>query len=722
MMKPLLSVFFVSLALCAGDAGAARPVKCQPTTVSPWIGINGTWTQTASANVAAGTTLVLGPQPGGSWSWSGCGTSGTSREQTIAPAASCTATAVYTNACGAKTTQTFSITVQANAASDGRYIMVDQFGYLPTLKKVAVLRDPVVGYDSAEAYTPGSTIQVVNTATKAVVFSGAPTAWNSGATDTSSGDRAWLFDFSGVTAAGSYQLVDVERNLRSVPFDIGANVYRPVLVQAVRTFFYQRAGQQKLAQHAGAGWADGASHLGPLQDSQARRYNAPNDPSTQRDLRGGWYDAGDLNKYTSWAAGYVTDLLHAYTENPTVWTDDFNIPESGNGVPDLLDEAKWGMDFLVRMQNADGSVLSIVGLASGSPPSSATGQSLYGDASTSATLATAMAYAHGAKVFATVPAFSAYAADLAARAQRAWAWAMANPNVVFYNNDSSRGTAGLGAGQQETDDAGRASLRLVTAIYLHALTGDASYRSYVDAHYTEAPMFASWWLSPFSSGVTRPLLYYASLPTATPSVATDIRGRYVQLWERADYGGWGAITGRTDPYGAYITQYTWASNSVKALAGGMFADEGVYGLGSHSAQDIANAGAQYLHYLHGVNPLGKVYLSNMGAFGAENSIDQFFHSWFADGSPLWDSVKASTYGPPPGFLVGGPNPGWNWDERCPGISALCGTTQPTPPYGQPAQKSYKDFNTSWPLNSWSLSENSNGYQAAYIRLLARYVK
>ena len=94
-------------------------------------------------------------------------------------------------------------------------------------------------------------------------------------------------------------------------------MYRPVSVQAVRTFFYQRAGHAKPAQYAGANWADSASHLGPLQDSQARRYDATGDASTQRDLRGGWYDAGDLNKYTSWAAGYVVDLLHAYTENPT---------------------------------------------------------------------------------------------------------------------------------------------------------------------------------------------------------------------------------------------------------------------------------------------------------------------------------------------------------------------------------------------------------------------
>jgi hypothetical protein len=420
-----------------------------------------------------------------------------------------------------------------------------------------VLRDPVTGFDSSDAYTPGATLQLINTATNAVVHSGAATTWSAGATDPSSGDRVWLFDFSSYTTAGSYEILDAGNNVRSARFEIADNVYRPVLVQAVRTFFYQRAGHAKAAPYAGAGWVDGASHLGPLQDGNARRYNAAQDPATERDLRGGWYDAGDFNKYTSWTAGYVVSLLHAYAENPGVWTDDFNLPESGNGVPDLLDEVKWGVDHLVRMQNPDGSVLSIVGLAGGSPASSASGPSLYGTASTSATLSTAAAFAMAARVYGSLdtPEFDAYATELGARAVDAWTWAVANPAVIFRNNEQADGTAGLGAGQQEVDDNGRLDKRLVAAVYLFALTGDAEYRDYVDANYTRAPMFASFWLSPFSSGVTQPLLFYSSLPGASAGVAAAIRDRYVSLWDGAD--GWGAVASRRDPYGAFITDYTW---------------------------------------------------------------------------------------------------------------------------------------------------------------------
>jgi hypothetical protein len=50
-------------------------------------------------------------------------------------------------------------------------------------------------------------------------------------------------------------------------------------------------------------------------------------------MRGGWFDAGDTNKYVTFAEDPVHQLLHAYSQNPDVWTDNFNIPESGNAFP-----------------------------------------------------------------------------------------------------------------------------------------------------------------------------------------------------------------------------------------------------------------------------------------------------------------------------------------------------------------------------------------------------
>jgi hypothetical protein len=87
---------------------------CSPTTITPAVQVNGgTWQSVNTVTVNAGTSVKLGPQPvtGGSWNWTGCGTSGTPREQTIAPTSTCTATATYTNTCGAKSTMAFTINI-----------------------------------------------------------------------------------------------------------------------------------------------------------------------------------------------------------------------------------------------------------------------------------------------------------------------------------------------------------------------------------------------------------------------------------------------------------------------------------------------------------------------------------------------------------------------------------------------------------------------------------
>ena len=165
-----------------------------------------------------------------------------------------------------------------------------------------------------------------------------------------------------------------------------------------------------------------------------------------------------------------------------------------------------------------------------------------------------------------------------------------------------------------------------------------------------------------------------------------------------------------------------------AYQGLSFYNHQTYELEGADARDSDNIALGYIHYLHGVNPLGKVYLSNMGDYGAKDSVDSFYHSWFSHGSPHWDSVSESSFGPASGFLVGGPNPSYSWDACCPdscggsGNNAMCGTAPLSPPADQPPAKSYKDFNNSWPLNSWAVTENHNDYQVAYLLLLSKFVQ
>ncbi len=210
-----------------------------------------------------------------------------------------------------------SVSAVAIAQEECRSIIVDQFGYLPDSKKVAVIKNSRTGFDSTETFIPGKTYALVDISNGNKVFEGESTPWNNGETDPSSGDQAWHFDFSAVTTPGEYYVLDTENNKKSFEFTIGEDVYNKVLRQAVRTFFYQRAGFKKEEKYTGPGWSDGASHIGPLQDKNCRSFFDKDNPATEHDVSGGWYDAGDYNKYTSWTANYVVDLMKAYLENPT---------------------------------------------------------------------------------------------------------------------------------------------------------------------------------------------------------------------------------------------------------------------------------------------------------------------------------------------------------------------------------------------------------------------
>ncbi len=609
--------------------------------------------------------------------------------------------------------------INAQTPEISKFIVIDQFGYLPNSKKIAVIRDPQIGYDAQESFIPGAVYSVVNKETGDQAFTGTVESWQNGATDETSGDKAWMFDFTALKETGTYYILDVDSNLRSYEFEINGDVYDDVLIQAVRTFFYQRSGFAKQTPYANEEWVDGASHL---QDKKARDFLKKNDASTETDVSGGWYDAGDYNKYTNWTANYVVEFMKAFLENPGVWGDDYNIPESGNNIPDILDEAKWGIDHLFRLQQPDGSMLSVVGASHASPPSAAKGPSYYGTANTSGTLNSAAAFAISSKVYRSV-GLKTYADSLKQSAIQAWDWASENPNVLYYNNSGS--TSGLAAGQQETNDYGRFVAKMEAAVFLYEITGEQKYKSFFESNYNNIHLMQWTFAYPFETTNQETLLYYTTLNGISAAVKSNILNKYKNAMEGQE--NFPAYTGKKDPYMAHLKDYTWGSNSTKSNKGLMFTDYIYYNLNAAKNQLALDAAEVYIHYLHGVNPLNMVYLSNMYNFGAENSVNEFYHSWFSNGSAKWDRVGESLYGPAPGFITGGPNPSYDWDGCCPNgcgsstNNAWCTSESISPPKDQPKQKSYKDFNTSWPLNSWSVTENSCGYQLPYIRLLANYI-
>ena len=598
-----------------------------------------------------------------------------------------------------------------------KHIKIDQFGYLPNSRKVAVIIDPQTGYNAAESFSPGTgggQYQVRNWTSDAIVYSGTLVAWNSGATHTQSGDRGWWFDFSSVTTTGSYYIYDVANNIGSYRFEINNNVYAEVLKQAARMYFYQRVNFAKQPPYTDPKWADAAAFGGPNQDYAARsRYDKTN-PATARDVHGGWFDAGDCNKYTTFTLSPLCNLLETYRMHPSYFADNYNIPESGNGIADILDEVKWEMDWLTRMQDATGTngLLLKVGADNYngvSPPGADNNPRYYVPECTSATLTGAAVFSLASIVYKSlgIASMTSYGDDLLTRAINAWNRAKVTTSN-FTSFQTSCDDQNIVAGDADADADSQKELVVTAAAYLFEATGDVQYRTVFDAQYVNARPYAYWWWGPYWPAVQRALLRYTQMPGATASVVNNIRT--VKAGQNSvlsinDYNS------NTDLYRSSMpdAQYHWNSHEVKANAGLDNFDFATFGINTAQSALYKEVGESYLHWFNGVNPMGKVMLTNMYAYGGDSCVNEFYHSWFNNGT-VWDNVFTSLYGPPPGYVPGGPNK----DFSIPSM---------TPPGGQPPQKSYKEWNTGWNgtanENSWEITEAGIYTQAAYISLLVR---
>jgi endoglucanase len=590
------------------------------------------------------------------------------------------------------------------------HILVDQFGYRPQDPKVAVIRDPQVGYDHTDRFTPGPRYEVRRSSDGGVVFSAEPTSWNGGAREASSGDSGWWFDFSTVKDPGTYFVYDATRKVRSAPFRIDQLVYKAVLKAAMRTYFYQRSSFAKQPPYAEKCWADGPAYSGPGQDTEARDVTDRDNRQKARNLSGGWFDAGDTSKYVTFAVPAVHQLLTSYQTTPSVFTDDFNIPESGNGIPDLLDEVKWELDWLERMQFADGSVALKVGDiidTKGSLPSAEKSPRFYVPACTSATIAAAGMFAHAAYVYRDIGPLAAYASGLQTHAAAAWKNYQASPSKQTACDSGMVRSAK--ADWSETDQNQEA---VVAAVYLFALTGEPAYGEYVKAHFRETRPYQDLGWSRYNADQGEALLFYASLPNADAALKQTFIADKLEDARKGNkiYG----FDPDDDLYRAFMhdQQYHWGSNGPHANYGNTNLDALKLAATPEQRGSYQTRALEILHYFHGVNPFTMVYLSNMYGYGATRSANAIYHAWFWHGSK-WGDALTSECGPAPGFVPGGPN----------AAAAQVGVpTSLAPPTGQPPQKSYKDWNVPWPEMSWAITEPAIYYQASYIRLLSYFAQ
>lgn len=523
------------------------------------------------------------------------------------------------------------------AAPPPRRVSLNQVGYFPDSPKYAML---------ASAGTQRTVWILRDAGTGETVASGLTTA---GRQDRASGDFVQLADFSDVTTPGVYILtIDT---VQSAPFRIGTSLYHSLSRDAARYFYLNRSGIALEPEYAGD-WSRPAGHL---TDSDVTCY-AGTDAGGQTwegcdyrlDASRGWYDAGDYGKYVVNGGIALWTLQNAFERQPSYFVDGaLNIPESGNGIPDLLDEARWEMEFLLGMQVPEGQPLA--GMAhhklhdmvwSGvpsMPPTEmenddpANGRFLF-PPSTAATLNLAATAAQCARLW------REYDPDFASRcltaAERAWAAAQANPVVLAGN------TPGQGGGNY--DDTDITDEQYWAAAELYITTGGAEYHEFM----TQSPYFnrltplARTSFSAMNWGNTAALgtISLLTVPSVLPSDTVErlqgqvVRAANVYLTTLEDEG-----------YRVSLSRgsYVWGSNSdvlnnalIMALAH-TFTGEARY----------LNGVTESMDYLLGRNAVGISFVAGYGDYAIQHPHHRF-----------WGNQPDAGYPPPPpGALSGGPN-------------------------------------------------------------------
>ncbi|MEN9355383.1 MAG: hypothetical protein RL318_2708, partial [Fibrobacterota bacterium] len=277
-----------------------------------------------------------------------------------------------------------------------------------------------------------------------------------------SGDTMAMGDFSRWTKPGTYRL-SVGDTVSS-PFRIGAGLYRETLLKAVRSYWFQRASTGLPEKLAGP-WARPAGH----PDTGLSLHEVPGATGT-RDVQGGWYDAGDYGKYVV-NAGYTLGLLmDRHGLDPMLVKDgELRIPESGNGRSDLLDEIKWELDWILRMQDKDGGFFFKVATLKWDgmimPHEAIAKRHIIGKSTTSTLNGTAV-LARAARLYADIDA--PFAKKCLSQARRGWDWAVKHPSVEAPSETGGSG----GYGDQEFRDE-----FLWAATQLWLATGEARFKT-----------------------------------------------------------------------------------------------------------------------------------------------------------------------------------------------------------------------------------------------------
>jgi endoglucanase len=518
-------------------------------------------------------------------------------------------------------------------------ILFNQIGCLPSVEKAAFFRDNAL----CESFE-------VLDASGNIVYTGKLSA---PINDPASGDTVSSGDFSALTKEGTYRLR--ANGQESAPFVIGEIIYGNCFRDVVRFFYYQRCGMELTKDLAGA-FAHGACHTG-----LAAVYGA----KETRDVSGGWHDAGDYGRYAVPAAKAAADLLLAYEANSSLFGDDFVIPESGNGIPDVLDEVRYELVWLLKMQDdKTGGVYHKVTCASFPGvvmPERETAPLVLSPVSTAATGDFAAVMALASRFYRDVD--GAFADSCLKASEKAWEFLMANPdaNGGFHNpNGIVTGEYGDGTDMDE---------RYWAACELYKATEKDEYLAFADSLISSKKLSGLGWAD---VGTYGSIAYLSMGGKATASSLLKVKDAVVQeaeeLLSLSKTDGYRNTLGMNYPWGSNMTV---ANHAMHLLLAAELAPE--------KAEAFRNAAWQHLNYLMGANPMGYCYITCQGSL-----------------SPTGNHHRPSQFmrQPVPGMLAGGPDS--NLED--PYSKAVLS--------GRPSAKCYVDNDKSYSTNEVTIYWNS----------------
>lgn len=523
---------------------------------------------------------------------------------------------------------------QETSLPQSEQIRLNQIGFYPLGPKVAAVVD-----------AGGDTFRVLTSDLRDTVFAG---RLSEPRTATYSPRQVRIADFSDLRSTGSF-VVLVPGVGYSHPFEIRAQVHAELAKASMKAFYYQRASTALPAAYAGE-WQRAAGHPDTVVLVHASAATSRRPENTVIASARGWYDAGDYNKYVVNSGITMGTLLSMYEDFPEYFAGlSLDIPESGNRVPDVLDEIVWNLRWMLSMQDPeDGGVYHKLTTAEFEAltvmPADARAPRYVVQKGTAATLDFAAVTAQAGRVLRRFEReFPGLADSCVAAAARAWAWAEANPSVIYDQqalNQRFSPPISTGAyGDRTFNDE-----KLWAAAELYVTTGEDRYYRAVDWFPSDTLPLPSW-------RQVRALGYYtmvrdeARLTLTARNDVPRFKASVIAAAERLLAAAAGhpyrMVMGKT-PH-----DFVWGSSGVA----------GNQGIALVQAYRLTGD-ERYLHFA----------LANLDYLLGRNATGYSFVTGFGDKPPMHPhhrpSIADGVTQPVPGLLVGGPNPRAPQQDRC----------------------------------------------------------